>query len=70
MSNNNAQIVIAAGSVIKDPNSGPIVNIDNHHAAGVLFPNTATLLRADSAKDITGLEAAIAIITTTKIGSV
>ena len=29
-------MVIAAGSVIKEPRSGPMVRIENHHATGVL----------------------------------
>src|SRR4051794_41566314 len=38
----SAQIVIAAGSVMKDPISGPTIRIDAHHAAGVAPPAAAT----------------------------
>ena len=65
-----AQIVIAAGSVMTDPNIGPTVRMDNHHAAGVFLPKPATILKAPSAKYKTGRELAMAMMTTTKTGSV
>ena len=34
-------MVIAAGSVMKEPRSGPTVSIENHHATGVLPPAAA-----------------------------
>ena len=35
-------MVIAAGSVIKEPSKGATTKIDNHHAAGVRLPMEAT----------------------------
>ena len=44
--------------------------MESHHAAGVPLPISATRLRAPSAKKRIGFELAMAMITTTKIGSV
>jgi hypothetical protein len=63
-------MVMAAGSVTKDPSSGPIVRMVNHHAAGVARPRFATRRRADSASTTIGRVAASAMITMTKRGSV
>ena len=60
---------MAPGSVMKDPNSGPIVRIVNHHADGVLPPSAATRCSTDCAKATTGRVDAIAMMTTTNIGS-
>ncbi len=65
-----AAMVIAAGSVIKEPRIGATINTLNHQAAGVPFPIAATLDISPSAKRSTGRLAAIAMITTTKSGSV
>src|SRR6516162_7921405 len=64
-----AQIVIAAGSVIKEPSSGPMVKIESHHAAVVEPPKAAALASKVSAKRRMGRELAIAMIATTKTGS-
>src|SRR5690349_13468487 len=66
----SAQIVIAAGSVMNDPSSGPIVRIATHQAAGVAPPMDATLRSAASAKPTIGRVEASAMITTTNSGSV
>ena len=50
-------MVIAAGSVIKEPRSGPMVRMENHHATGVLPPAAAKKERQLSAKRRIGLEA-------------
>jgi hypothetical protein len=60
---------VAAGSVIKDPSTGPTVRIASHQAAMVDLPRLATFARQASAKRKIGRELAIAITTTTKIGS-
>ena len=61
-------MVIAAGSVMNEPRSGPTVSIENHHATGVLPPAAANKERQVSAKRRIGLELAMAMITKTKIG--
>ena len=66
----SAQIVMAAGSVMKEPRSGPIVRIAAHQASGVLPPRPATAPMHLSAKERTGRVEAIAMMTTTNIGSV
>ena len=66
----NAQIVIAAGSVMNDPSSGPTVRMVNHQAAGVQPPRFAIRFSADSAKTTIGRVDASAMITTTNIASV
>ena len=43
-------MVIAPGSVMSDPSSGPMMRIVNHHAAGVPRPRFATRRSDDSAK--------------------
>ena len=63
-------MVIAAGSVMKEPSSGPSVRIENHQAAGEARPARATSARSCSANFITGRLAAIAMTTTTNSGSV
>ena len=62
-------MVIAAGSVIKDPRRGPMVRMESHHANGVFPPNAANRERQLSAKRRMGLELAMAMMTKTKIGS-
>ena len=47
-------MVMAAGSVMNDPSSGPIVRIVSHHAAGVRPPSPATLRSARSASPMIG----------------
>ena len=66
----SAQIVIAAGSVMNEPSTGPIVRIAAHQAAGVPPPAAATRRRADSANPMTGRVDASAMMTTTNRGSV
>ena len=66
----SAQIVMAAGSVMNDPITGPIVRIVTHHAAGVPPPAFAMRRRPASAKPITGRVDASAMMTTTNMGSV
>ena len=63
-------MVIAAGSVINDPSSGPIVRIVIHHAAGVPRPRLATRLSTASASSMIGRVDASAMMTTTNRGSV
>ena len=63
-------MVMAAGSVMNEPSKGPIVRIANHHAAGVAPPKSANFFKDPSANWRIGRELAIAMITTTKIGSV
>ena len=63
-------MVIAAGSVIKEPKRGATTKMDTHHAATEYLPNRAKQLNAFSENVIIGLEAAIAMITTTNKGSV
>ncbi len=61
---------MAAGSVMNDPSNGPTVRMVTHHAAGVAPPVAAMRPSADSAKLMTGLVAASAMMTTTNSGSV
>ena len=63
-------MVMAAGSVMSEPRTGPMVRIVSHHAAGVPRPRPATRRSADSASPTIGAVDASAMITTTKIGSV
>jgi hypothetical protein len=63
-------MVIAAGSVMNEPSTGPMVRIASHHAAGVARPIPATRRSADSASPTTGAVDARAMMTTTKMGSV
>ena len=63
-------MVMAAGSVTKEPRSGPTVRMASHQAAGVPWPRLATDRRAASATISTGRVAARAMITTTNKGSV
>ena len=63
-------MVIAPGSVMNDPNRGPMVRIDSHQAAGVQPPIAATRRNAASANAMIGRVAVRAMITTTKSGSV
>ena len=63
-------MVIAAGSVMKEPSRGPIVSVANHQAAGVLPPSAATLPIARSARTMIGRVEASAMMTTTNSGSV
>ncbi len=62
-------MVIAAGSVMKEPRSGPIVRIDNHHITGLPRPSAAIRATAFSARRRIGKELAIDIMTTTNIAS-
>jgi hypothetical protein len=66
----SALMVIAAGSVMNDPSSGPSMRMASHHAPGVPPPRLATRRSADSARPTIGRLAASAITTTTKSGSV
>ena len=63
-------MVIAAGSVMNEPSSGPIVRIVIHQAAGVAPPALATFRNAVSANPMIGRVEAKAMITTTNSGSV
>ena len=63
-------MVIAAGSVMNEPNKGAIVSIETHHAAGLWPPKPAARPSSCSANFTTGLVEAMAIITTTNIGSI
>ena len=63
-------MVMAAGSVMRDPSTGPTVRIVSHQAAGVARPMPATRRNAPSASPTTGVVEASAMMTTTKIGSV
>lgn len=67
---NRSQIVMAAGSVTKEPNNGPTVKIVIHHAAGVPRAVPATTRSPLSARVMTGRVDASAMMTTTKSGSV
>ena len=64
-----AQMVIAAGSVMKEPSSGPTHSIAHHHALIVPPPIFANMRMKHEAKWTTGFVEAIAIIATTKTGS-
>ena len=61
---------MAAGSVMNDPRTGPMIRIVAHHAPGVPRPAFATTRRADSAKPMMGRVDASAMMTTTNRGSV
>ena len=63
-------MVIAPGSVMNDPSIGPMVRIENHHAAGVERPSCAIRRSAFSANDTIGRVAARPMMTTTNSGSV
>ena len=63
-------IVIAAGSVMKEPRIGPTVRIESHQAAGRPPPRLATTFSPSSEMRSTGRVAAMHMITTTNIGSV
>ena len=63
-------MVIAPGSVMTDPSSGPTVRIDTHQAAGVPRPMLASCRSASSANRTTGRVDASAMMTTTNSGSV
>ena len=63
-------MVIAAGSVMKEPSSGPTVRIASHQAAGVPPPRLATRRSTALGEPTTGRVEAIAMTTTTNIGSV
>ena len=63
-------MVIAAGSVMKEPKIGAKVKIDSHHAPGEFLPIAENLPKICLANCITGRVAAKAIMTTTNIGSV
>src|SRR5215469_11312225 len=58
-----------ANNLVKEPSNGPSVRIANHHEAGVPFPIAETFAITASVKRMIGSELAIAMITTTKIGS-
>ena len=60
---------MAAGSVMKEPRRGAIIKIENHQAAGECPPIPANIPRSFSENLTTGLEDAMAMITTTNIGS-
>ena len=66
----SAEIVMAPGSVIKEPSTGPSVRIASHHAAGEPPPSAATRRSDFSANTITGRVDASAMTTTTKSASV
>ena len=61
---------MAAGSVMKEPMSGPSPRMESHQAAGLPPPRAATLPSAASATAMTGRVEARAMITTTKTASV
>ena len=63
-------MVIAAGSVMNEPSSGPTVRMASHHAAGRSPPRRASNRRPCSAKRSTGRVAAMHMMMTTNIGSV
>ena len=64
-------MVIAAGSVMKEPRIGPTVRIESHHAAGrAAARGRQTAADPCSAKRSTGRVAAMHMMTTTNIGSV
>ena len=63
-------MVIAAGSVMNEPSTGPTVRMATHQAAGVPPPADARRRSAASANPMTGPVAARAMITTTNNGSV
>ncbi len=63
-------MIIAAGSVMKDPSTGAIVRTASHHASGVRPPSAATRPITPSANSSTGRVEATAMITATNMGSV
>ncbi len=63
-------MVIAAGSVINEPSSGPTVRIVNQNAASVPPKRPATFHIMDSASFRIGLVEASVMITTTNAASV
>ena len=63
-------MVIAPGSVMNEPRSGPTVRMLNHHAAGEPPPRRAMRRSAPSASSTIGRVDASAMITNTKSGSV
>ena len=65
----DAEIVIAAGSVITEPSSGPMHIIETHHAPTVPPPRAAALRIAHAAESTIGLLADISIIAITNSGS-
>ena len=65
-----AAIVMAAGSVMKEPSRGAIIRIENHQAAGEPPPSPANIPSNFSENFTTGLEEAMAMITTTNNGSI
>ena len=63
-------MVMAAGSVMNEPRIGATIRTLSHQAEGVPLPSAAAFDIMASAKRRTGRLAAMAMITTTKIGSV
>ena len=63
-------MVMAAGSVMNDPSTGPRVRMASHQATGREPPRRATERMRPSAKVRTGRVEARAMITTTNRGSV
>ena len=63
-------MVIAAGSVMHEPSSGPTVRMASHQAAGRPPPRFANKRKPCSAQRSTGRVAAMHMMTTTNIGSV
>jgi hypothetical protein len=63
-------MVIAAGSVMNDPSSGPMTRMDHHQAAGVLPPSAASRPSPASANPIIGRVDVSAMMTTTNSASV
>lgn len=63
-------MVMAAGSVMNDPSSGVMVRTESHHAAAPPPMRPATLPTIISAKRMTGRVAEMAMMMTTKRGSV
>ena len=67
--NNSAEMVIAAGSVMTDPSTGPSVRIASHHAPGPPPPSRANNCRQRSASCSTGRVEEMAMMTTTNNAS-
>lgn len=63
-------MVMAAGSVMNDPSRGVTVRTESHQAAGPPPITAAILPTIISAKRMTGLVAEMAMMMTTKSGSV
>ncbi len=59
-------MVMAAGSVMKEPSSGAMISTLNHHADGLRLPNFAAIDIRPSAKRSTGRLAAMAMMTPRK----